>query len=423
MGPPPAYAPTRSFRVRRIVAPSSGSYSEGMSANVGDRLREVRKRRGLTQRELAARAGVSLSLVRKLEQGERTDTRLETMRRFAVALAVPTTRLLARPSSGDDGETEPTERWEPVRQSLGTALRGPTDLPEAPTTAGVASGVAASLPLFSGDRFAELQTVLPALLRDAAAVARQGPVGRALHERVLQLTGWLMTQTRQFDAAETALRAALDNAADEITAAATVNTLSWLLLRRGQLSEAGQLAARWADDTEPRLSRARPIELCTWGWLLLRVSAGAVRDNRALEADDALRLARAAAVALGREVTPDNDFLRRFGPLTVALKRTENAMIEDRPRRVLKLAAVIGADGLQPTSNNRNRHLLDVAHAHVRLREHAEAVGILSGLRADSPEWLSHQRYAREILTGVLDGRRILTTEMRTLADAVGMPL
>ncbi|WP_280400087.1 helix-turn-helix domain-containing protein [Nocardia carnea] len=39
--------------------------------DLGERLQNIRKRRGLTQRELAEAAGVSLSLIRKLEQGER----------------------------------------------------------------------------------------------------------------------------------------------------------------------------------------------------------------------------------------------------------------------------------------------------------------------------------------------------------------
>ncbi|WP_347877198.1 helix-turn-helix transcriptional regulator [Streptomyces sp. 8K308] len=38
-----------------------------MSAFIGDRLRDTRKRRGLSQGDLAKRSGVSYSLVRKLE--------------------------------------------------------------------------------------------------------------------------------------------------------------------------------------------------------------------------------------------------------------------------------------------------------------------------------------------------------------------
>ncbi|MFF7140142.1 hypothetical protein ACFZB5_02730 [Streptomyces nodosus] len=232
-----------------------------------------------------------------------------------------------------------------------------------------------------------------------------------------------MTQTRQFDAADLALERALDDAADRVQGAATVSVQCWLLLRRGRLAEARALAVEWADEVEPRMSRATPTELSAWGWLLLRVSAAAIRDNRPGEAGDALRLARSAAVALGEECTPEGDFLRTFGPVTVALKRTENAMVAGRPDEVLSLAAKIPADSLKPTSNNRNRHLLDVAGAQTQLRQYAEAVDTFNKIRAGSPQWLPNQRYARDILVRIVSGRRTLTPEMRELADLVHLPV
>jgi hypothetical protein len=36
-----------------------------------------------------------------------------------------------------------------------------------------------------------------------------------------------------------------------------------------------------------------------------------------------------------------------------------------------------------------------------------------------APEWLTQQRYARDILGSIAAGRRTLTTEMRELADAI----
>jgi transcriptional regulator with XRE-family HTH domain len=57
---------------------------------LGGRLVSVRKRCGLTQRDLARRAGVSMSLIRQIEQGERDTTQLQTARKLAVALSVPT---------------------------------------------------------------------------------------------------------------------------------------------------------------------------------------------------------------------------------------------------------------------------------------------------------------------------------------------
>ena len=44
----------------------------------------------MTQRELAGAAGLALITVKKIEQGAHRSMRLETVRRLAVALGVPT---------------------------------------------------------------------------------------------------------------------------------------------------------------------------------------------------------------------------------------------------------------------------------------------------------------------------------------------
>ncbi|MEU3076151.1 helix-turn-helix domain-containing protein [Streptomyces laurentii] len=391
-----------------------------MSADIGERLRDVRKRRGMSQRELADQSGLSLSSIRKLEQGERSDTRLETARRLASALRLPTTSLMAE-SREESAKQAVVDQWEPVRRAL--VSPPPSGELEEPTLQGVTNALRDAMPLFSGDRFAELGAILPPLLRDAEVLAGLHPDGRAVRVKLMQLTGWLLTQTRQFDAAEMALERALDESADRLQGASTVNTQCWLLLRRGRLAEARELAAEWADETEPRMSKATPEELSAWGGLLLRISAAGVRDNRPGDAEDAMRLAKAAAVAMGREYAPREDSLRTFGPVTVALKRAENAMITDRPDRVLQLAAEVPADKLRPTSNNRNRHLLDVSDAYARTRRYGESVEVLQRIRNSSPRWLSNQRCARDILGRVVSKRRTLTPEMRSLADAVSLPI
>lgn len=94
-------------------------------------------------------------------------------------------------------------------------------------------------------------------------------------------------------------------------------------------------------------------------------------------------------------------------------------MVLDRPDVVLKVAAKIPAAGFRPTSNNRNRHLLDVANAYARTRQHGQAIDTLAGIRDAAPEWLPNQRYARDIVAR----RRTPTGEMRSLADTVGLPV
>ncbi|MGW1978471.1 helix-turn-helix domain-containing protein [Streptomyces sp. NPDC001889] len=387
----------------------------------GKHIKEVRKRRGLTQRGLSAASGVSLSIIRKLEQGERETARMETLRKLATALRVPTMRLAG--DAAEEGPGEGTEqRWEAVRAALEQPPATPGSDDEQPTVEGVRTSLAVeALPLYAAHEFSALSKVLGPMLRDAEAL---GDDGRTTRVRLLQLAGGAMVHTRQFDAAETALLRALNDAGDRLEGAATVNTLCWLRLRQGRLDTAYDLAVKWADEVEPRVSRATPTELSTWGLLLLRVSAAAVRNGQTGQATDALRLARAAAVALGREHTPENENLRSFGPLTVKLKAAENASVAGRPDTVLRLA-----EGVPPlllrsvTTSNRNRHMLDVANAYAGTRRFPEAFEKLEEIRGGSPEWLPNQRYARDILGKIIKGRRTLTDEMRTMADVVRLPL
>src|SRR5439155_10381915 len=95
-----------------------------------------------------------------------------------------------------------------------------------------------------------------------------------------QLAGTVLIQTRKFDLAHRALDRALDAAdaaGDELVGAAAVVSLCWLLLREGRLDEAEKLAVMTADTIEPSFRRDPPEHLATWGWLLLRAAAAAVR--------------------------------------------------------------------------------------------------------------------------------------------------
>lgn len=381
----------------------------------GVRLRGARKQSGLSQQELASVSGVSVSLIRKLEQGERQDTRLETARQLAAALHVPTVRLMsAEPEYRADAAT--TELWASVRQAI--AL--PSDsVPEPPTVEGVRGAVQSALSLQEEARFSELAALLPGLIRDARVLAEREPEGRPVHTRLMQLTGAVLVQHRQFETAETVLGCALDVAGDRHQAASLVSVRCWLLLRRGRLQEARELAVRWADEMEPqRLSRATALDLVAWGRMLLRVSGAAVRDSREGEAADALRLARAAAVAMRPGLVRD-PVLGAFNAVAVQRKSAENAMIMNQPDRVLTLTRLIPP----VRHSDHHRHMLDVANAQARTRKYAEAAETLQGLHSASPEWFSQQRYAQDILSRIVARRRTLTPEMRRLAEAVRLPL
>jgi len=67
-------------------------FMESMTIAIGDKVRELRKARGLLQEELAERAGVSTQTVRNVEAG-RFNTKTETLVKIARALDVPVGEL------------------------------------------------------------------------------------------------------------------------------------------------------------------------------------------------------------------------------------------------------------------------------------------------------------------------------------------
>jgi hypothetical protein len=273
--------------------------------------------------------------------------------------------------------------------------------------------------MISADKYGDVTALLPELIRDAESLGRSG---RAVRFRVLNLTASLLAQTRQFDIADVVLDRAAAAAQDQIEAATVIDTRLWALLRQGRLAEAGTLAVQWADDVEPRFSRASVSTLAMWGRLWLKVSNVAVRDNDPGGVEDAMSMARAAAARIGRDIYIERLLGRTFGPLEVAYIESESAVLAGEPEKTLAIAARLPPPAVEPTGASRMRHKLDVANAHAQLGNFGDAMGKLAELRAGAPEWLVQQRYARDVVGGMVTKRRTLTTDMRELADFVGAP-
>jgi transcriptional regulator with XRE-family HTH domain len=391
-------------------------------ADLGDRVREARKLRGLTQRELAAASGLSVSLVRKLEQGDYGGLRLETAHRLAVALGVTTSALI---SPRDDAEAEPGSagEWEPVARALRGDHDGEPD--DEPGIGGLRDALSDAAEVFLASRYDELRGVLPLLLRDAdalvsASTARDQARARQVRSETRQLAASMLAQVGQFGPADQAIELAAGDAGDELTMLAAADGKCFVLLRQGRLAECADTAADYAGRCEPAMT-AGPEDLAVWGRLMLKAAGAAARDNRPEDARDALRLARMAAAGVGREIAPCNPWLV-FGPVTVAMMVAEIAAIQGRPDAVLVIGSQI-AGRPYPVPRNYLRHRLDVAHAHVQMRRYAEAVGVLAQARSAAPEWVAQQRYARDILSAVITHSRQLTSQARELADFMHMPM
>src|SRR5262245_28454818 len=129
----------------------------------GDRVREARKRRGMTQRELADAAGLSLSAVKKIEQGTLGRMRLETAHNIAKALGVPTMEI-ADPHPQLPPEMSNGVIWGPTREALLSPVQSEAAEPIAER--GTTDVLLAAVKLYHDNEYERLARVLPPLLRD-----------------------------------------------------------------------------------------------------------------------------------------------------------------------------------------------------------------------------------------------------------------
>lgn len=386
----------------------------------GDRVRRLRKLRGLTQQDLARLSRRSLRTIKDVE-GDNGNQRNETLHAIARALQVRTSDL-TNPGVPEH-QPVPGEPWEDVRDALYRRVPASGEPDEPATPGGVLAALDELRPDWEGARYSRVRAALPGLVSDALSLNGSAPE-RAAKSTALSATAWLLVMTRQFEDAAVAARLAADAAPEMIDGIAAVSMTIWGLLRQGRSAEAGTLAVRWADEAEPRFSRATTKELAGYGKMLLYVANAMTTDNQPGEAQDALSLARAAAARLGHDVPFHPSTTARFGPATVAVITAESAALTWQPDRVLSIADRVRGSigGIEPAQ--QLRHQLDVASAHAMRREYGDVVEIMSGLRAQAPEWLGSQQYARDILEGIIGRRRgPLTQDLRDLAVATRLPM
>ncbi|MDT0319457.1 MULTISPECIES: helix-turn-helix transcriptional regulator [unclassified Streptomyces] len=397
---------------------------------IGRRVRRARDALNLTQEQLAERAGLSVGVVKKIERGG--TCRIDTYHALASALGLRTSQLFDPPALGADPHADDrTMALMPLRQAISppVTIGGRLSLTDADEPVALdrlrraADSVVGS---YYQDDYDELGKLLPPLVQAAHLAVDRFDDGddRAaaleLRADVLLMAGRYLTAVRAYDLAHIALRDAVRDAAaveDRARGAAGVYLQGWMLLRQGRLDETELISVATADEVEPRISRASRGELGVWGRLLLRGSSAAARNNRPGEAREMLRVARTAALALGGRTATEMRSWGRFDWSSVALQAIENHSVARRPERVLGLARRLPPT-LTLTSNTRNRHLLDVAHAHTQLRQADDAFRILSALRNSTPGWLQHQGLARDVFRAARRAkRRPLTWEQREVGE------
>lgn len=404
-------------------------------STVSQSLVRLRSRQDLTQEALSELSGVSVSMIKAIEQDTKEPS-LRTMRNLAEALEVSTVELMASGRGTAVPIDPPPPALIAVRRSLTPALfNEPAGIPEEdmPSPSEWLDTLRYSSRLYTEDKYDLVLIGIPELLDEAKALHAHGlDDGSGLAQAYLQ-TARILIQYRQLDLAQHALYRAMDAAnavSDEVLAASIAFYQGWTLVRQGRFDESQQLVLATAEAIEPKFSDGPSAKLTTWGWLMLSAASSAVRDAKTDDATEYLSQAKAAAGRLEGQppqAEPETTAaplrgIRRFDSALVAYKEVEQETILGNYGKALDIAEHIRPSRVPPPSD-RNRHKLDIVAGYLQQNKQLEAVGTLHDIRAEAPEWLAKQRYAKELVSDIVETRkRVHANEVGVLADHVGVP-
>ncbi|MEU3961934.1 helix-turn-helix domain-containing protein [Streptomyces buecherae] len=377
--------------------------------HLGDRIAKLRRLADLTQEGLAERSGVSVDVIRKLEQYRKHGARLPTLHKLAAGLGVKLTGLLGDPPGvPSSGDVDPPQLVA-VRRAIMPPLFAP---PPEPTAAEPLSlpllraDLTAEWTLYHAAEFGRVMEQLPGTINDARLLAAVGDpdqraAGQTALGKALQLSGHLALQLARPDLALAALERALaaaQQSSDPLLAPIISGSVALAYQRQNRLCDAKRVAA-YAGDEVGRSHAPAAEAARVRGALLMSAATSYARSDDYETADEMMRTAEAAAKQLARiPESTDGRFVGGFSRICVRIERVRLAAQYERPVEALDIARGMRLDRDVPPSW-RSRLLLDVARAYTDVGDAAEAVRALQKLHRVAPAWLRHDTLAVSVVS------------------------
>ncbi|NJC74089.1 helix-turn-helix transcriptional regulator [Planosporangium thailandense] len=394
---------------------------------IGQRIAVHRARRGLTQQELAGLVGISLSMMKKIESGDRPVTRFAQLVLFAQALRIKDLRDL---TGVPLRLTSDGHRGHPAADALYRALmdRGVPDgyRPDLDALARRIERTWQAWQAASVFRYELVGQQLPNLIQEVQAATRVTQGGdrrRALRlaSTTYQLVRTWTKRVGEYElslvAADRAVCCALD-ADDPDMAAAGAWNLAMILSAQGRIGQAREVIQRAIRELMPRMAQASPRRLAVFGGLHLLGATEAARDDRPDEAHRQLKVATDIATRTGET----NYFRMAFGPINVALYRLSATIEFGQVRQALELAEQIPI-GQSPAVERRLTFYLDSARCYARSRHDVAAVHMLQRLHQESPEELRYSVHVRETLRELRSRMKpAVEPDLHPLLNAASLP-
>lgn len=390
-------------------------------AGIGGRVAEERKLRGLTQAQLAARAHVSLSLLRKVEQGSVPASPAFTSA-AARALGLGNAELLGQPYPRETPTDHRVFATVPAlrRELAAYSLPPEQDVPIRPV-GHLAEAVATASQLRHAVDLGNLGPELPGLLAELRTASYRTTDSE--QERVFGLlaeayyaAGQLASKLGYTDLASMSVDRY------EWAAARSGDELAMLV---GDYRRAGELiciadcatARRLLDESrsriEDRLAHADAPTLSTWGNLHLKSGLAAARAGDRAGADAHLAEAKETADRIGAD---RDDYRLCFGPTNVKIWSVGLAVEMLDGTEAIKRANSF----TPPPSAPRERvghHWIDLARGYLLHGDHQRTLVTLHQARRTAPQQTRYHPQVHETVRALARAEKRRTD---TLANFVG---
>jgi transcriptional regulator with XRE-family HTH domain len=392
---------------------------------IGERIAHYRKVRRMTQIALAQRASVSVSLLRKVEQGSRDATPV-LVAAVSKILEVDVTTLNGQPYDRDGRHPDRIHSlMPPLRRALGY-----WDVPPIPETAprGWAELKADAREisrLRQAGKHIEVATRLPALLLETTvnAVEATGTQREHFFEilAVLLFAAHSVTYKTGYEDLSTVVEDRLSWAAEQSADPLMAGLAAWArtqsLLRTGAYDVGQRLLERADDAVDARTDGSDGQRMA--GALHLRRAILAARAGNAATSESHLNAAREFADRIGADSDGGWHQLT-FGPSNVGIHDVAAAIeIGDGP------AALDRAESLRlPTTIpaiRASHHYMDLSRAYLWQGRHDRSLACLHKARELAPQQTRHHPTTREVLRMLLRAHRRTNEPLARFSDWAGL--
>jgi transcriptional regulator with XRE-family HTH domain len=393
---------------------------------LGRKIAEQRKRRGLSQPELARMIDRSVAWVSQVERGVRKVDRMSVLETLADALDMPLSELAAEaPIVAAVTEESPGASGLRLVLSGTWSLRAMLNGHDAPSPDTMRAKVDRAWSLTHEGRYADLADLLRDLVPELESGARAVPDAQRpqlfeLLAAAYQACSAALAELDEPDAAWIAAdrgMASAERAGNPLLVAAGAFRLVIVFLGARYYLQAAEVCGTAADALWHVADDGPPEALSMWGALTLQRAVTAAHLGDATAAYGFLDRARSAAERVG---PGRNDYNTEFGPANLALYEIAVAVELGDAGRALRAAAAVDASGL--SSERRSRMLIDVARAHAQRRQVSEAVAALRQAEELTPEQVHAHALVRQVVTDLMAMQNPPSPELAALSVRVAAP-